>query len=168
MSGTRQPGTACTGPPHPGSVREDARAWTHAALRRCEQTWGRVGRRYARRVAGQDRVRDAGADVMTLAARRELPLVRRVLRPLPEEQLPPVVRAFNRLAAPDRYVLARLDVLGRLDGARAEHVASALERLVRACRGSRVPHARSGPPGTPHSGEVGRSPCPEDARALQK
>ncbi|MHC5211937.1 MAG: hypothetical protein ACYTG2_14550 [Planctomycetota bacterium] len=117
--------------------QEEAAAWAQAAVRECAQVWDRVGARYARRLAAQDRVRDVGTDVMTLAARRLLPLPRRVHRPLPDEHLSAVARAFNRLAAPDRYVLARLDVLGRLQGARAEHLASALERLVLACRSPR-------------------------------
>jgi hypothetical protein len=112
-------------------------------------------------------VREPAADVMTLAARRVLPLARRVHRPLPDEHLPAVARAFDRLAAPDRYALSRLDVLGRLGDAQAEHLASALERLVLACRGAWAPVAAHEPPDTPHSGEEGRSPCPGRSRGLQ-
>jgi hypothetical protein len=146
---------------------EDAGAWARTAVARCEQVWGRMCARYARRLAAQDRVRDARADVMTLAARRLLPLARRVLRSLPDDALVPAARAFNRLAPPDRYALSRLDLLGRLRGARAEHLASAFERLVHACRSVRASSGSLPSRGAPHAGEEGRSPCPGASRGLQ-
>jgi len=108
---------------------EEADAWSRAAVEECLLVWERIGRRFARRLRDRDRVRDAVEDVMTLAARRVMPLRRRVLRPLPCEGLEPIELAFNTLDPADRYALARLSLLsgGR---ARGEHLASALSRLL--------------------------------------
>jgi hypothetical protein len=67
---------------------------------------------------------------MTLAARRLVPLGRPISRPLPFDVDDPVARAYNELDRADRYVLARLPLLGGVRGPRGEHLASALERLV--------------------------------------
>lgn len=111
---------------------EDPAAWAAAALASCLEVRARLVRRYRRRLHETDRVRDPEADVATLAARRVLPLTRRVLRPLPCEGQDAVARAFNRLEAADRFVLRRLDRLGSPRGARGLHLASALERLAQA------------------------------------
>ena len=110
---------------------EDPEAWARAAVDQCLLVWERTGRRFERRVLACDRVRDAVEDVMTLAARRVVPLRRRVLRPLPCDGLSPLELAFNTLDPADRYALVRLALLsgGR---ARGEHLASALARLIAA------------------------------------
>ena len=123
--------------PKPGegatATRPDAGPWSRRAVDRCLEAWIRLGRRYARRLDSSDHVRDASGDVLTLAARREVPLdsvVRLLLRPLPGGQRDPVALAFNRLDQADRYVLRRLDELGPVSGSRTDHLASALERLA--------------------------------------
>jgi len=99
-----------------------------------------VGRRYARRLSALDRLGDPLETVLTLAARRAVPLSSRALRrPLPCEGLAPLARAFNGLACADRYALIRLDLLGPGRGARGEHLASALGRLVQATTDDRPP-----------------------------
>ncbi len=110
---------------------EDAEAWLGAAVAACLAAWERTGRRYERRLEDRDRVRDPVADVMALAARRVVPLRRRVVRPLPSDGLSPLELAFNTLDPADRYALCRLELLagGR---ARGEHLASALTRLLAA------------------------------------
>jgi hypothetical protein len=117
------------------ATRTDAGPWSRRAIDHCLEAWIRLGRRYARRLDSSDRVRDASGDVLTLAARREVPLdsvVRLLLRPLPGGQRDPVALAFNRLDQADRYVLRRLDELGPVSGSRTDHLASALERLAEA------------------------------------
>ena len=148
---------------------QDPRAWAQAAVASCLDVWARLGARYARRLRERDRLRDAADDVLALAARRVAPLPVPRLRPLPVAQLEPLARAFNALPAADRYALGRLRLLAGVRGARAAHLASALERLVAAHRRERSLHpgdARHAPvgSGTP---EADRPP-PElgDGRSL--
>ena len=110
---------------------ENPEAWAAAAANECLRVWERCGRRFERRVHACDRVRDAVEDVITLAARRAVPLRRPVLRPLPSAGLSPLELAFNTLDPADRYALSRLSLLagGR---ARGEHLASAIARLIAA------------------------------------
>lgn len=148
---------------------QDPRAWVQAAIAACLDVWSRVGARYARRLRERDRLRDAADDVLTLAARRVAPLPVPRLRPLPVAQLDPLARAFNALPTADRYALCRLRLLAGVRGARAAHLASALERLVAAHRRERSLHpgdARHAPvgSGTPENDR----PSPElgDGRSL--
>ncbi len=131
-----RPGSRAAPPPGASAAgrRSAAQRWVEQALAECRTVWSRVGRRYARRLVESDRRRDAVGDVLTLAARRVAPLPRRVVRPLPETDLGPLERAFNRLDPADRWALSRLDRLGAVRGVRAEHLATALQRLVEAAR----------------------------------
>ncbi len=112
----------------------DPASWVRAALEACLEQWLATGPRYARRLQRHGRLRDAADDVLALAARRVVPLRRAVLRPLPNEGLPPLARAFNGLDCADRRVL----LAGALEPpppgvdrrSLAEHRASALQRLV--------------------------------------
>ena len=113
----------------------DPRAWTRAAVEACLQHWLEDGARYGRRLVARELLRDAADDLLALAARRAVPLRRRVQRPLPDEGLPPLAVAFNRLDRADRRVLlawGRREPLpaGVDQRALAEHRASALQRLV--------------------------------------
>lgn len=124
-------------PPRHTPPRPAAHSWSSRAVDACLEAWTRLGRRYARRLDSSDRVGDASGDVLTLAARREVPQAGDstplLLRPLPgAEQHDPVARAFNRLEAADRYVLRRLDELRPRAGSPDDHLASALERLAAA------------------------------------
>jgi len=119
---------------------KDAGLWVRRALEGSLAAWSRVGLRYARRLAALDRLGDPLDAVLSLAARRSVPLPgRAVRRPLPCDGLAPLARAFNRLACADRYALIRLDLLGPGRGARGEHLASALGRLVAATKDDRPP-----------------------------
>ena len=149
---------------------QDPKTWAQAAIASCLEVWTRVGARYARRLRERDRLREPVVDVLTLAARRIAPLPTPRLRPLPAEHLDPLARAFNALPAADRYALRRLRMLAGVRGARAAHLASALDRLVAAHRRDRTLHAgdaRHAPEGsgTPE----GDRPSPEagDGRSLQ-
>ena len=146
---------------------QDPRAWARAAIAECLEVWNRVGARYARRLRERDRLREPADDVLTLVARRIAPLPTPRLRPLPVDHLDPLARAFNALPAADRYALRRLRMLAGVRGARAAHLASALDRLVAAYRRDRLLHARDArhaPDGTPE----GDRPSPEsgDGRSL--
>ena len=112
----------------------DPRAWTRAAVEACLQCWLRDGARYARRLAARELVRDAADDLLALAARRVVPLRRRVLRPLPDEGQVPLAVAFNRLDRADRHALLGDVARGVDPRALAEHRASALQRLVERAR----------------------------------
>lgn len=149
---------------------QDPRAWAQAAIASCLDVWNRDGARYARRLRDRDRVREAADDVLTLAARRVAPLPVRRLRPLPADRLDPLARAFNALPAADRYALCRLRLLAGARGARAAHLASALERLVAAHRRDRSLHsgdARHAPDGSGTPEDDRPSPGPGDVRPLQ-
>jgi hypothetical protein len=131
----------------------DPRAWTRAAVEACLQHWLEDGARYARRLAARELLRDAADDLLALAARRAVPLRRRVQRPLPEDSLPALAAAFNRLDRADRRVLlawARREPLpdGVDQRALAEHRASALQRLVARA----AAHQRHRPPPAPGDG----------------
>jgi hypothetical protein len=132
---------------------ERAAAWTERAVAASLDIWSRAGRRYARRLMALDQLGDALEVMLTLAARRVVPLTgtaARVVegrdregwalrRPLPNATMAPIARAFNSLAGADRYALIRLDLLGPGLGARGEHLASALGRLVDATKDDRPP-----------------------------
>ena len=140
---------------------QDPKAWAREAIASCLEIWTRIGARYARRLGERDRLREPADDVLTLAARRVAPLPTPRLRPLPVEHLEPLARAFNALPAADRYALRRLRLLAGVRGARAAHLASALDRLVAAHRRDRSLHAgdaRHAPEGSGTPGEVGRPP----------
>ena len=112
-------------------ARRVAEAWLTRAEAAARDTWLRVGRRYARRLAEQHLVRSAVDDVLALAARRAVPQQRSVQRPLRVRALPPRALAFNGLDAADRAVLRGWSALASRGGPRAEHAASALVRFVR-------------------------------------
>ena len=132
---------------------DDPADWEAAALALCRAVRARLARRYRRRLHETDRVRDVESDVATLAARRALPLVRPVLRPLPLDGQDAVARAFNRLEAADRFVLRRLDRPAPPRGARGLHLASALERLAQTLDpADGDPSTGSGADGPPVSG----------------
>ncbi len=131
---------------------DDPERWIRAGVEGCQAIWERVGRRYRRRLVDNDRARDAGTDICTLAARRLVPLGRPVLRPLPGDDLEPVARAFNRLDPADRYALLRLDDLAPLRGPRAEHAASAFARLAEAMMTSDEPPVGGFGDGGPRDG----------------
>lgn len=148
---------------------QDPRAWAQAAIACCLDVWNRDGARYARRLRERDRVREAADDVLTLAARRVAPLPTPRLRPLPSAQLEPLARAFNALPAADRYALCRLRQLAGARGARAEHLASALERLVAAHRRDRSLHSgdeRHAPDGSVTPEDDRPPPTLGDGRSL--
>jgi hypothetical protein len=147
----------------------DPRAWARAAIAECLEVWNRVGARYARRLRERDRLREPADDVLTLAARRIAPLPTPRLRPLPVEHLDPLARAFNALPAADRYALRRLRMLAGVRGARAAHLASALDRLVAAHRRDRTLHAGDARHAPEDSGTPEKDrPSPEsgDGRSL--
>lgn len=127
------------------SKHDHVAAWVERALGACLAVWSRMGRRYARRMSSLDRLGDPLEIVATLAARRAVPLRQRsdgngegaapghaLRRALPHGTLAPLEHAFNSLESADRYALSRLDLLGPGRGARGEHLASALGRLVEA------------------------------------
>jgi len=124
---------------------ERPEAWVADAVERCVALCRRVAPRHAAHARRAHRVRDAVDDVLVLAARRHVPLRRRVLRPLPGATLPAAARAFNALDRADRRALLAMALRsdGRAShespvqaqaqaqaGARGEHLASALARLV--------------------------------------
>ena len=124
--------------------------WVAAAVERCLLLCGSLAPRYARHLQRTHVCRDPLDDALALAARRVVPLPRRVLRPLPGATLPAAARAFNALDRADRRALLALlagapehDATGApadrqdvADGeraqvaARGEHLASALARLL--------------------------------------
>lgn len=123
----------------------DPLEWTRRAVEACLELWLRLGPRHARRLQRLYLCRVPHLDVLALGARRGVPLPNPVLRPLPEDPLPPLARAFNRLAEADRRVLLAWGAgAGRPEGADGtaldEHRASALQRLVEAAgKGQRPP-----------------------------
>jgi hypothetical protein len=133
MIRTAEPHTEPHAEPHVEPHAEpagDPERWATTAIDACLEVWQRIGRRYLRRLAEADLLRSATEDVLALAARRVVPLGRRFIRPLPLGRTDALTRAFNRLDVADRFALRRLDRLGHARGARAEHLASALERLA--------------------------------------
>ncbi len=138
-SRARRPGGGALPPATPvwrdGQIRsldalDDPRAWIAVTTAFCRLVWERSGLRYARRLHEQERRRDPLRDVAALAARRSVPLTRTLTRPLPLEGLSAEQRGFNGLDPADRRVLGQWDVGTACRGARAEHVASALHRLL--------------------------------------
>ena len=127
----------------------DPREWTRRAVEACLELWLRLGPRHARRLQCLRLCRVPHLDVLALAARRAAPLPHPVLRPLPQDALPPLARAFNRLAEADRRVLLAWGAGGtRPEGADGlaldEHRASALQRLVEAAGKSQRPPPQDG------------------------
>jgi len=114
----------------------DPRRWAQLAIEEGLGAWRRCGERYAARLVAQAQLRDPLEDVLTLAARRVLPLPRRVLRPLPRGATGASVEApaaaFARLATADRRVLLRWRGGAVAGGAAAEHLAAALLRFAEA------------------------------------
>jgi hypothetical protein len=122
----------------PGTLQAPE-AWVADAVERCIELGRRGAPRYARHLRHTHRSRDPVDDMLALAARRIVPLPRRVLRPLPGATLCAAARAFNALDRADRRALG-----ARLAGAaveqeglapaqwqaQGEHLASALARLV--------------------------------------
>ena len=114
---------------------DDPREWVRHATEACLQHWLEAGARYERHLQRGVLQRDGADDLLALAARRVLPLPRRVVRPLPDERLPALAQAFNRLDRADRRALLALASGGPgPPGADLrvvlEHRASAVQRLV--------------------------------------
>lgn len=94
-----------------------------------------LGPAYAARLGRQALPFDPLDDLLALAARRAVPLGRRLRRRLPRDQAPVEARAFAALVEADRRVL--LDPAAARDPARLDHAAAALERLARNARSAR-------------------------------
>jgi hypothetical protein len=94
-----------------------------------------LGPAYAARLGAQALPFDPLDDLLTLAARRVVPLGRRLRRRLPRDGAPVEARAFAALLEADRRVL--LDPEAAQDPARLDHAAAALERLARNARSAR-------------------------------
>jgi hypothetical protein len=128
--------------------------WVAESVRACVAVSGRLGPRLVRHAASQHRCRDAADDALVLAARRAVPLPRRVPRPLPALTLPSCARAFNALDIADRRALqawgageSAAPATGGRDGpavrgAQREHLASAMARLVARARALEKKSAR--------------------------
>lgn len=117
--------------------RQAAQQWIEAGVERLLSVWERSGERYARRLLELDHPGDPLDDLLTLAARRVVPLPAPRRRGLPRTGLAPATVALCRLARPDRRALrGALD--GRdLDEAQRDHAAAAMWRLVERVRAAR-------------------------------
>lgn len=139
-------------PQHPSPPSdEDPQTWLHGAVARLGAVWHERGAAYRRHLARQALPADPLEDVLTLAARRELPLEPPRHRLLPRRGLCPRARALSRLVRPDRLVL-RQALAGELDeDSRLDHAAAALLRLALNERAARrrtdAPPVESAPPG---------------------
>ena len=147
-------------------IPEQDRRWLTRALGSCLEVARRLAPAYGRRLLRQHLPVAAHEDLLTLAARRVLPLRRPIQRRLPRSGMTERARAFAALVPADRRVL--LDVLGGEPGRagpgrsdstaggeasseasrdgriavgsgaeRLEHAAAALERLARNVRSAR-------------------------------
>lgn len=131
-------------------AERDPERWAAAAIAQLLEVWRRRGRSYARRLERQHRIRDAARDLLTLAARRVLPLQRPLTRLLPPEVPDVERRAFGALAAVDRAVLLRREQ-ARGPAERA-HLAAACLRLT--LKAQAVRRQADAPPGAgPEPGE---------------
>jgi hypothetical protein len=113
---------------------EEPMAWRRVAVEACLETWLFGASRYERRLARRVLMRDPAEDLLALAARRVLPLPRRIVRPLPDEG-PGQELVFNRLEGADRRTLLAWaagwpELRGVDPRALGEHRASALQRLL--------------------------------------
>jgi len=133
-------------------------AWVAEAVERCVTLCRREAPRYALHLRKAHQCRDPLDDLLVLAARREVGLSQRVVRPLPGVTLPVSARVFNALDRADRRALLALlgspssalpppeaadDCPEALAVARGEHLASALGRLVDGTRARESRAARA-------------------------
>jgi hypothetical protein len=133
-----------------------ARDWAASAVERCVALCCCAAPRYARHLRRAQSRRDPLDDLLVLAARRQSPLPRRVLRPLPGATLPAAALSFNALDRADRRaLLAAFEPAPSAAGpgerapaaARGEHAASALARLVASMRArERLAREQARPP----------------------
>lgn len=110
---------------------DEIRLWIERAEAELLEAWVRSGPRYARRLEHTARIRDPARDVLTLAARRALPLPRRLKRPLPSVDLPVEARAFLRLVVADRRVLWGWEQRHGYGKAQYLHLLDAVHRLTK-------------------------------------
>jgi predicted Fe-S protein YdhL (DUF1289 family) len=117
----------------------EARLWVAASERRLREVWERCGERYARRLARDHQLSDPVEDILTLAARRVVPLPAPRRRGLSREGLTPVAVAFCRLVRPDRRALrTALAAKGApLDEPMLAHATAAMWRLAEDVRATR-------------------------------
>lgn len=108
----------------------DDALWIERSVRQLMAVYLRCGPRYARRLEQVRRARDPAGDVLTLAARRMLPLARPVKRVLPSTDLPIEARAQLRLTLADRDVLWQWHRREDLGKAQCLHLVAAVQRLT--------------------------------------
>ena len=108
----------------------DVAVWIERSVRQLMAVSLRCGPRYARRLEQVRRARDPTSDLLTLAARRLLPLARPVKRVLPSSDLPIEARAQLRLTLADRDVLWQWHRRDELGKAERLHLLAAVQRLA--------------------------------------
>jgi hypothetical protein len=129
-------------PPSEEALLEEAERWRRRALACLLVTWRRRGAAHARRLERAHRLRDPATDVLTLAARRCLPLPWPIRRLLPRAVSDVGVRAFGALCSADRAALWR-----RADAGPQEAQARAAALLRLALNAQAVRRETGAPPG---------------------
>jgi len=112
---------------------ESDEEWLRLAREALAEVWSRRGARFAERLERHRLLRDPAEDLMTLAARRLLPVPGAIVRPLPCQTLERRSRAFCRLARADRILLwpwSETWVADLSVAARREHLVAAWSRLA--------------------------------------
>ena len=115
----------------------EARLWIEAGERRLREVWERTGERYARRLLRQHQLADPVDDILTLAARRVVPLPAPRRRGLSREGLAPAAVAFCRLVRADRGALRMALAGAQLDEPVLDHATAAMWRLTMDVRAAR-------------------------------
>lgn len=130
--------------PHDDGESEGVQRWMDGSIERLLTVWARCGDRYARRLSDFDHPGDPLDDLLTLAARRVVPLPAPRRRGLPREGLSAAALAMCHLTRPDRRVLRGALAGAELTGPQLDHSAAAMWRLMERVRAARRRH--DGPP----------------------